>query len=109
MRQQVARKERAPCAALLQSPLPDSNRRPPPYHGGALPTELRGRSPGSLGRNAAIVLRAQRHTRGPPSRVQPVQGRTEGRRTDAAVTAAGAARPELDSDDGLVVAAVRVH
>ena len=32
----------------LQSPLPDSNRRPPPYHGGALPTELRGqRSHGS--------------------------------------------------------------
>src|SRR5436190_4449947 len=30
-------------AALLQSPLTDSNRRPPPYHGGALPTELRGR------------------------------------------------------------------
>src|SRR5438067_177106 len=29
-------------AALLQSPLTDSNRRPPPYHGGALPTELRG-------------------------------------------------------------------
>src|SRR5207253_2965565 len=27
----------------LQSPLTDSNRRPPPYHGGALPTELRGR------------------------------------------------------------------
>jgi len=26
------------------SPLTDSNRRPPPYHGGALPTELRGRS-----------------------------------------------------------------
>jgi len=25
------------------SPLTDSNRRPPPYHGGALPTELRGR------------------------------------------------------------------
>ena len=24
------------------SPLPDSNRRPPPYHGGALPAELRG-------------------------------------------------------------------
>src|SRR5262245_29732590 len=24
------------------SPLTDSNRRPPPYHGGALPTELRG-------------------------------------------------------------------
>src|SRR4051812_34614043 len=29
---------------FLQSPLTDSNRRPPPYHGGALPTELRGRS-----------------------------------------------------------------
>jgi hypothetical protein len=26
------------------SPLADSNRRPPPYHGGALPTELRGRA-----------------------------------------------------------------
>ena len=26
----------------LESPLTDSNRRPPPYHGGALPTELRG-------------------------------------------------------------------
>ena len=26
-----------------RSPLTDSNRRPPPYHGGALPTELRGR------------------------------------------------------------------
>ena len=25
-----------------RSPLTDSNRRPPPYHGGALPTELRG-------------------------------------------------------------------
>ena len=28
----------------MQSPLTDSNRRPPPYHGGALPTELRGQS-----------------------------------------------------------------
>src|SRR4051794_27968826 len=27
---------------FLKSPLTDSNRRPPPYHGGALPTELRG-------------------------------------------------------------------
>src|SRR5439155_16638524 len=27
------------------SPLTDSNRRPPPYHGGALPTELRGQRP----------------------------------------------------------------
>jgi transcriptional regulator with XRE-family HTH domain len=29
-------------SATSRSPLPDSNRRPPPYHGGALPTELRG-------------------------------------------------------------------
>jgi hypothetical protein len=29
-------------AGVSRSPLPDSNRRPPPYHGGALPTELRG-------------------------------------------------------------------
>src|SRR5919197_3874472 len=29
--------------AKTRSPLTDSNRRPPPYHGGALPTELRGR------------------------------------------------------------------
>ena len=29
--------------ALPKSPLPDSNRRPLPYHGSALPTELRGR------------------------------------------------------------------
>jgi hypothetical protein len=28
---------------FCRSPLTDSNRRPPPYHGGALPTELRGR------------------------------------------------------------------
>jgi hypothetical protein len=31
-------------AGAERSPLTDSNRRPPPYHGGALPTELRGRS-----------------------------------------------------------------
>src|SRR4051812_46846746 len=29
--------------AFVKSPLPDSNRRPLPYHGSALPTELRGR------------------------------------------------------------------
>jgi hypothetical protein len=33
-------------AGALQSPLTDSNRRPPPYHGGALPAELRGRGRG---------------------------------------------------------------
>ncbi len=27
---------------LYWSPWPESNRRPPPYHGGALPTELHG-------------------------------------------------------------------
>ena len=30
--------------ATSRSPLTDSNRRPPPYHGGALPAELRGRA-----------------------------------------------------------------
>jgi hypothetical protein len=30
--EQVALNEKAPRAALLQSPLTDSNRRPPPYH-----------------------------------------------------------------------------
>ena len=30
----------------FKSPLTDSNRRPPPYHGGALPTELRGQRGG---------------------------------------------------------------
>src|SRR5262245_19462495 len=37
---------RHPGAGLwFASPLPDSNRRPLPYHGSALPTELRGRRP----------------------------------------------------------------
>src|SRR5439155_27344867 len=33
---------------MKQSPLTDSNRRPPPYHGGALPAELRGQEHGIL-------------------------------------------------------------
>jgi hypothetical protein len=44
-----------------KSPLPDSNRRPLPYHGSALPTELRGRAPpktrqarGSLARDQVL-------------------------------------------------------
>ena len=37
-------------ANCRQSPLSDSNRRPLPYHGSALPAELRGRSPRSLAR-----------------------------------------------------------
>ena len=35
--------EKPAIPAPSKSPLTDSNRRPPPYHGGALPTELRGR------------------------------------------------------------------
>jgi hypothetical protein len=46
---------------LSRSPLTDSNRRPPPYHGGALPTELRGRSAQSSPPVAAI--RPPRETR----------------------------------------------
>jgi hypothetical protein len=38
LRTETARKR-----ATQRSPLTDSNRRPPPYHGGALPAELRGR------------------------------------------------------------------
>src|SRR3954453_13480481 len=33
-----------PSSGFVLSPVSDSNRRPPPYHGGALPTELTGRS-----------------------------------------------------------------
>ena len=40
------------------SPLTDSNRRPLPYHGSALPTELRGRSPSKVSR--AGTLRPRR-------------------------------------------------
>ncbi len=40
-------------ARFSASPLTDSNRRPPPYHGGALPTELRGR-----GASVALVRRS---------------------------------------------------
>src|SRR4051812_20038269 len=36
------RKPRAVAGRSDESPLPDSNRRPLPYHGSALPTELRG-------------------------------------------------------------------
>ena len=37
------KRSRSRLSSATPSPLPDSNRRPPPYHGGALPTELRGR------------------------------------------------------------------
>src|SRR5437016_920450 len=42
------RREKACCAGLLQSPLPDSNRRPPPYHPG---------SPASEGNHRRLVAR----------------------------------------------------
>ena len=45
-----------------KSPLTDSNRRPPPYHGGALPTELRGRCRASvLGLREPANTRRSRH------------------------------------------------
>jgi hypothetical protein len=37
-----AQQKALPERGFNRSPLSDSNRRPPPYHGGALPTELRG-------------------------------------------------------------------
>ena len=40
-----SRQQKRPFAGLFGSPLTDSNRRPPPYHGGALPAELRGQAP----------------------------------------------------------------
>ena len=42
-----------PTGPAPTSPLTDLNRRPLPYHGSALPTELRGRSPTSLARRHA--------------------------------------------------------
>src|SRR6184192_974316 len=41
------------------SPLTDSNRRPPPYHGGALPTELRGRSRHSRRSSQPLSVRVE--------------------------------------------------
>src|SRR3954451_8304114 len=68
-------KTKARVAGLLQSPLTDSNRRPPPYHGGALPTELRGRAgvsvaPARIGATASLRLAA---SPGPSSRRRAVR------------------------------------
>src|SRR5215207_3473131 len=41
-----------PEQGFRESPLPDSNRRPLPYHGSALPTELRGRKTCKFGSHA---------------------------------------------------------
>ena len=41
------------------SPLADSNRRPLPYHGSALPTELRGQGPESLADLVAAITRGE--------------------------------------------------
>src|SRR5947208_759807 len=45
---------------MKQSPLTDSNRRPPPYHGGALPTELRGQVGGIVAEQGYVDFRGYR-------------------------------------------------
>ena len=71
---------------FLGSPLTDSNRRPPPYHGGALPTELRGRvasvalvrRSGSAACQAACRLEWSLVSAGPHSGDRPrVRGRSQ--------------------------------
>src|SRR5664280_1037154 len=63
----------------LRSPLTDSNRGPPPYHGGALPAELRGQAPelyreadavydGSSSRAAATDMAGAAHQTPSPTR-----------------------------------------
>src|SRR5881227_3185260 len=44
----------------MKSPLTDSNRRPPPYHGGALPTELRGQVGGMVAEQGYVDFRGYR-------------------------------------------------
>src|SRR6266516_1911682 len=64
----------------IESPLTDSNRRPPPYHGGALPTELRGRATilGALrgfrrrAQSAARITASQEGSARKLSRVRPI-------------------------------------
>src|SRR5256714_10912165 len=56
--------QRAVEQAKQRSPLTDSNRRPPPYHGGALPTELRGQAlDSSLGSAEPFQGRSDRNRR----------------------------------------------
>src|SRR6266545_6150287 len=55
---QGSEKAKGPCLrAFSKSPLTDSNRRPPPYHGGALPTELRGRARTQFSRGSVLFRR----------------------------------------------------
>ena len=76
----VGRRRAPGCeAAAVQSPLTESNRRPSPYHGDALPTELRGREPdeNTCSRPAAIEpVRAAPPdaTRGHDRRSRPRRG-----------------------------------
>src|SRR3954464_11248663 len=49
---ELLRRAKRAYRACPTSPLTDLNRRPLPYHGSALPTELRGRSPTSLAEQA---------------------------------------------------------
>src|SRR5215218_8442636 len=83
-----------------RSPLTDSNRRPPPYHGGALPTELRGRgtecSPGSAepvtgGREDSKLRSA--HARGAAAR--RTRGQDRAQRTRKSVSLAQRAHTTL--------------
>ena len=62
-----SRQNPSPTAKSLhpESPLPDSNRKPLPYHGSALPTELRGRSSPQHPQPAPV---ASRHGRGDAAR-----------------------------------------
>src|SRR2546421_7176353 len=57
---QVDPNGKARFTGLLQSPLTDSNRRPPPYHGGALPTELRGQVRGMVAEEGYVDFRGYR-------------------------------------------------
>src|SRR5256714_1099432 len=52
--------QRAVEQAKQRSPLTDSNRRPPPYHGGALPTELRGQVGRMVAEQGCVDFRGYR-------------------------------------------------
>src|SRR5262249_44788814 len=66
---------------VAASPLPDSNRSPPPYHGGALPTELRGRvrEDGSRDAGPRGIRRLSRAPHLVPPRRRPRLGHTAAR------------------------------
>ena len=65
-----ARREAAP-GRSVQSPLTESNRRPSPYHGDALPTELRGREPDEDTRPRGARGQLDRRALAPVTRTAP--------------------------------------